>query len=124
MKRDYIIDFHEVPERQQGMHERLENWARTLNSPPGNHAGPVFRLYQSTEKFTRHENVRVPANAQDARKIAAGVALLPERHRKATQWHYVMRTSVMAGRRYLACTGAELAALVVDSRDMLRNRGV
>ena len=121
MRRDYV-DFHDIPERQLDMHARLENWARTLNSGPSNHAGPIFRLYQSSERFTRHESVRVPANAGDARKIAAAVALLPERQRKAVQWAYVMRSSVMAGRRYLACTAAELAALVVDARDMLVNR--
>lgn len=50
--------------------------------------------------------------------------MLPEKHRKAVQWSYVLRSSVLAGRKYLGVTAQELDRLVVDARDMLCNRGV
>ena len=121
--REYI-DFHAVAQRHEAIHARLQNWARTLYSPAGQDVAAGFSGYQSPASVRAEREASIPADQVDARKIAKGVADLPEKHRKAVQWSYVMRKSVMWGRRYVVATEAELDRLVVDSRDMLRNRGV
>ena len=120
VKRDYI-DFHAVAERHEVIHARLQNWARSLYSPPGQKTAAGFDGYQSPAQVRAEIEASVPVDQQDARKIARGVTELPERHRKAVQWSYVLRSSVSAGRRYVVATELELERLIVDSRDMLRN---
>ena len=123
MQRDYI-DFHAVAERHEAIHARLQNWARSLYSRPGQKTAPGFDGYQSPPNVRREVEASMPVDQADARKIAQGVAALPEKHRKAVQWSYVLKSSVAAGRRYIGVTAEELDRLVVDARDMLKNRGV
>ena len=123
MQRDYI-DFHAVALRHETIHARLQNWARSLYSPPSQKTAAGFDGYQSPASVRAEQEASIPVDQADARKIARGVGDLPEKHRKAVQWSYVLRSSVAAGKRYVVATEAELERYVVDSRDMLRNRGV
>ena len=83
-----------------------------------------FDGYQSPAQVRAEREAGIPVDRADAAKVAKGVAALPEKHRKAVQWCYVMRSSIGSGRRYVVATSADLARLVVDARSMLVNRGV
>lgn len=120
----HYIDFHAVAERHEAIHARLQNWARSVCAYPLPKTAAGFDGYQSPAQVRAEQQASIPVDRFDASKIARGVADLPERHRKAVQWSYVMRKSVGWGRRYVVATEAELERLVVDSRDMLHNRKI
>ena len=124
MRRD-IIDFHEVAERHEGIHARLLNWARWCHDVPMSRQTAVcamFRDYRSTDVWATAE-VITPVDKLDAAKIAKAVTALPEKHRGATQWHYVKPVGPGKAARELAVSLTDLAQLVIDARTMLINRG-
>lgn len=122
MKRD-AIDFQYIPENQVAMHDRLENWARSIFSSAGNSASPMFRLYRTTDQF-HPPHASMPYDAHDALKIARGVLDLPTDHRRATNWYYCKPGNPAKAARDIGCTLAALAQLAIDSRSMLINRRV
>lgn len=126
MRRD-CIDYSDIPERQIDQHLALENWARSLHSAPRRACSAGFDGYRAPSHLGREDYAAAPRQLCDpvaARRTAQGVAGLDEQPRKAVQWYYALRTSVAAGRKYLGdCTHAALAALVIQARDTLRERG-
>lgn len=122
MKRD-AVDFHLIPQRQEVMHLRLENWARSQFGGPGASASPMFRLYKSDEVW-HAPMASIPVDLQDAAKIAKGVRALPEPHMRALDWHYVNTCSPLKIRRAMGWTAEALAMYVIDGRDMLINRRI
>jgi hypothetical protein len=123
MKRDRFIDFFYVPERQQEIHKRLENWARSLYSSGGSSASPMFRLYRSNEHWDR-VSTAIPVDTHDAAKIAKGLSMLPMPHRHALNWNYAEGGSPTWARKRIGCTVEGLMLLISDGRQMLINRGV
>lgn len=121
MKRE-SIDFHQVAERHLAIHARLLNWARWCNGKPGSSVSPMFRAYRSTDVWAA-PSIGEPVDKLDAAKIAKAVIALPDKHRSATQWHYVKPVAPGRAARELAVTLADLAKLVHDARTMLVNRG-
>lgn len=120
-----FTDFAFVPEGQLAMHARLENWGRSCNGGQRKSSSPMFGQYQSTNHWVGYAlDIKVPEDVQDARRVARGVAFLPEPHRLALHWYYVKRASVMQGRKAIGCTAEMLAVYVIDARTMLINRGV
>ncbi len=128
MKRDAIpyVDFAHVPEQQQAMHGRLENWGRSCNGKAASNTAPMFRQFRSSQTWASSycQETRQPVDRADAVKIARGVAFLPTWHRMALQWYYVQHTSVLSARKAIGCTTEMLAVYVTDARAMLINRGV
>ena len=122
MRRD--IDFHYVPERQLPVHDALLNWARSTHGRPKQQVSASCSGYQSPALVRGEMDAPIPVDHAAARRVNRMVVALPLRHCKAVQWHYVLQSSVSAGRRYVVCTAEELAALVVDARDMLKSRGM
>jgi DNA-directed RNA polymerase specialized sigma24 family protein len=122
MKRDSFVDFFQVPTHQQGMHKRLENWARAQFSGGGSSASPMFRLYRTPDHWQRQPGI--PVDHHDAAKIAKGVADLPEKHRHALQWNYVYGGSPMKARKEIGCTMEGLMSYINDGRQILMNRKV
>ncbi len=126
MKRDAMpyIDFSFVPQVQLPMHARLENWGRSCNGGRSSATSPMFRQFVPA----RHWDVgycreaQQPCDRVDALKLGRAVFALPEPHRLAIHWYYVQKTSVMHGRRAVACTAEMLAVYVIDARTMLINR--
>lgn len=120
------VDFSFVPEHQQAMHARLENWGRSCNGGASDNTAPMFKQHQSSQLWATSygRDVVVPVDRGDASKIGRGVYFLPDPHRCALQWYYVKRTSVMQGRKSVACTAEALARYVIDGRTMLLNRGI
>lgn len=125
-----MVDFAAVPVSQWRMHDRLENWARWCRGASGESARlgestPMFRLFRSGEARRAYgEEISVPVDKGDALLIAKGVAALPEKHRRALQWHYLDGRNPTRAAKSLAVTHERLAELVRDARTMLMNRGV
>jgi hypothetical protein len=119
MSRD--VDFHHIPVNQAEIHVRLLNWARWCRGKPGSHTSPMFRGYRATDVWAAPE-IGEPVNVLDAAKVAKAVIALPEKHRDATQWHYVHPVAPGRACRALAVSYEGLARLVIDARTMLVNR--
>ena len=122
MKRE-SIDFHIVPDQQLAVHVRLLNWARWCNGKPGSSVSPMFRAYRSTDVWAA-PSIGEPVDKLDAAKMAKAVIALPDKHRSATQWHYVKPVAPGRAARELAVTLDDLARLVQDARTILINRGM
>lgn len=122
VKRD-SVDFTSIPVHQNAMHDRLENWARSLFSGAGSSASPMFRLYRTTDQY-HPPRASMPHDAHDAIKISQGVRELPQDHRQAINWYYVKPGSPGKACRDIGCTMADLARLTIDGRQMLINRRV
>ena len=121
MKRE-SIDFHLVADKHLAIHARLLNWARWCNNRTGNPVAPMFQAYRSTEVWAE-PTASEPVDSLDAAKVEKAVTALPEKHRAATQWHYVRgHISPIRAARTLAVSLSGLAELVNDARTMLVNR--
>lgn len=105
------------------MHDRLTNWARSLFSSRGSSAGPMFRLYRTTDQY-HPPHASMPHDAHDAIRIAQGVRDLPQDHRQALNWYYVNPGNPGKACRTIGCTHAILADLTTGGRQMLINRRV
>lgn len=123
MKRDYV-DFSAVPEHQQGIHGRLENWGRWCYGAGHAQMSPMFRMFRSSDARSGHVSISVPVDIPDAAKIAKGVIALPEEHRHAMSWYYVNRGSPARACRVIGCGMGALSQYVVDGRQMMINRKV
>lgn len=123
------VDFAAVPPSQWEMHDRLENWAKWCygRTPRDSDTSPMFNLHRSDAWEDREYGAAtvVPIDKFDAADIAKGVAQLPEKHRKAIQWRYLMGCKNVKGKaQELAVSFQGLADLVKDGRQMLINKGV
>jgi hypothetical protein len=121
MVRD-LIDFNAIEPRFKAIHERLENWSRTLKSSPGSATSPMFRLYRA-DNWERPEP-RIGCDIHDAHRVDKGVRELPQDHRIAVQWFYVRPTSPRRVCQAIGCTMRGLDDLVRASRSMLINRRI
>jgi DNA-directed RNA polymerase specialized sigma24 family protein len=122
------VDFAAVPVSQWKMHDRLENWARWARGSQrqnGTAGSPMFDLYRSSEaKRTYGEETSVPIDKMDAQAVAKGVSALPDKHRRAIQWHYLHPRNPTGQAREMGVSLQGLADLVGAGRQMLVNRGV
>lgn len=105
------------------MHERLQNWARSLFSSAGSSASPMFRMYRTTDQY-HPPHASMPHDAHDAIKIANGVRELPQDHRLSLNWYYVKPCSPSKACREIGCKPEDLARMAIDGRQMLINRMV
>jgi hypothetical protein len=121
-----IVDFNAVPPEHHEIHERLEGWAKWCRATRREPAAPMFRQHRSDEweKYEYGAVTATPINREDAQRVAKGVALLPEKHRKAVQWCYLSGKKPVSVARELAVSVRGLADLVHDARLMLINRRV
>lgn len=120
-------DLNHIPQRQEAINTRLENWARWVrDKPSGWSMQPMFRMYQSKARhwdITPHIHVEV--NSLDGLKLERIVSALPDKHRDAIRWAYVFGF-IHPGKiqRSLGVNATGLAELLIDGRDMLRNREI
>ena len=123
MKRD-SIDFHQVPQHQREMDNRLANWARWCMGSYRPETNALARLLAPTAASRGHYILTgaPPVDTKDAGKIAKGVAELPEKHRLAVSWHYIRPVNPSRARKQLGVTLDGLQRLVIDGRQMLINR--
>ena len=122
MKRD-AIDFHVIPDGQQAIHARLENWARWVTvRHHGWATAPMFRMYQSKARQWHAPDIQEPIDTLDAALLEKAVSALPEKHREAVRWWYVYRRDPVAMARNLGVSKQGLADLVEAGRTLLANR--
>ena len=127
MKREDAIDFHEVRQIHNAIHDRLENWARYVCAGNGGKScAPMFRHYRSSEVW-QEPTIRTPIDSLDGSKIERMVGQLPEQHMMAVRWWYVYSNwgvSMHKACRVMGIGRARLNDLVHDGRTMLKNRSV
>ena len=118
------IDFHVIPEKQQAIHARLENWERWVRvRPHGWFTHPMFRMYQSkARQWEASPRIGTPVDTIDAALMEKAVYALPEKHREAVRWWYVYRRNPAAMARSLGVSKQGLADLVEAGRTMLQNK--
>lgn len=122
MRRDEI-DFHLVPDGQLAIHGQLENWARWVRvRPHGWQVSPMFRQYRSHAWQWERPPIADPVNIPEAVEMEKAVSLLPEKHRTAVRWNYVMCGHPARVARDLGVSKQGLLDLVNAARVMLRNR--
>lgn len=121
MRRD-AVDFFLVEDAHLAIHKRLENWAAWCRGGGGRGVHPMFRFYRP-DNYERVEFVS-SVDVLDAARVQKGVSALPEKHRHATQWQYVVPCNPRRAAQELAVSLRGLADLVRAGRVMLINRGV
>lgn len=123
------VDFNKVPPSQWKMHDRLLDWARASRGgdKQSGACAPMFSSYRSNNARDREYGAAtvVPVNRPDAELLNAGVAALPDQHRKAIHWYYVHRGSrPKAQADSQGVTMEKLAELVIEGRYGLIDMGV
>lgn len=121
MKRDYI-DFHMVKDDHQAIHARLLNWARWVAPRAPSWISPMFRQYRSHAWQWHTPEVREVTDTLDAQQIEKEVSKLPDAHREAIRWAYVVCCPPIHAQRALGLTKDGLFRHVQDARTMLKNR--
>ena len=111
-----------VPAGQQAMHERLENWGRWADVRQYYTCSPMFRLYRSNSRQWQAPEIKPCIDILDAAKVEKAVTALPEPHRKAIVWFYIIRSGELQYRRKEGLTLEALNTLVLAARMMLINR--
>lgn len=117
------VDYSYIPARQDSIHLRLEKWAMWCSVSTPSYVHPMFRMYQSKARQWEMPVIRVQASPLDNLEVERAVQVLPSKHRDAIRWAYVWPwVPANAIRRKLGVTQRELLDLIVDARDMVKNR--
>lgn len=114
------VDFAYVPHSQLDIHDRLINWAKWARGSSFRNVHPMFRQYRND--YWEAAPTPSPADTIDALAIQKTMKDIPEKHRMAVQWFYIVRSNPQRMCRELGVTKAALAELVIDGRAMVRNR--
>ena len=119
---DYV-DFCYVPPEQEQMHERMGNWARWVRvRPHGWQTHPMWRKSLTSRQWDIEPHISTATDLLDALLIERTVSKLPEKHRDALRWFYVLRADPAGTARRLEVSRAGLMELVCDGRAMVANR--
>lgn len=122
MKRD-DIDFHLVKDEHLAIHAELENWSRWVRvRPVGWQVSPMFRMYRSNAWQWSRPEIRVEIDVPGAVAMEKAVSLLPEKHRTAIRWSYVLCGHPARMARDLGVSKQGLCDLIAAGRTMLKNR--
>lgn len=117
------VDFHLVPAHQFAMDGRLRNWGTWCNSRAAASSSPMFRL-SASDQWGRRPGAGLSLDRSDAIVIARAVTALPEAHAAALNWYYVKPVNPRKAAETMGVSMDGLAALVLDARQMLINRGI
>jgi len=118
-----IIDFDRIPERQSDIHDKLTAWGKWCKpSRQSWMVSPMFRQYRSHAWQWETPELRIESDPNECFAIEKLVASLPEKHRDALRWYYVRPISPAKVARQLAVTLEGLDKVVIDARDMVKNR--
>lgn len=116
------VDFHYVEPEHKSMDDRLCNWALWLQTSKGGYIHPMWAKARSNAWQWHTPEYRPTCDILDAQAMEKAVCALPEKHRKAVQWHYVYKFSPTAMARELGVSLDGLNDLVRVGRQMLINR--
>lgn len=120
-----MTDFSAIPTRQDAINLRLEQWARWVRvTPKAWGTQPMFRFAKSNSRQWEESPVIHEAlNTLECHEIERAVSMLPAKHRDAIRYVYVYpQIHINKILRELSVQPDTLQKLIVDGRDMLRNR--
>ncbi len=116
-----MVDFHAVDPKHHAIDARLINWARWVKPGRQNWVSPMFAQYRSKAWQWERPEVKDPLNTLDAMEIERAVGALPDKHRTAIRWAYVIRCTPSVIFRALGVNADELSRYLHDGRQMLQN---
>ena len=117
-----MVDFHAVEVAHYAIDARLSNWARWVKPGRQNWVSPMFAQYRSKAWQWERPEVKDPINTLDAMEIEKAVGALPDKHRTAIRWAYVIRCTPAIVFRAIGVNAEGLAEYIHDGRQMLKNR--
>jgi|GEM_PF-655266 len=126
------VDLSGVLPQHRAIDARLIKWGRWCHGPVRRNVCPMFRDMPPQPQLRRPGDappeLRDPMDPMDAAKLAKAVAQLPEKHRAALNWCYVIdpdskEASPSRAIKKLGTSFQGLADLLRDARQMLINRG-
>jgi DNA-directed RNA polymerase specialized sigma24 family protein len=122
--RDYV-DFSAVHPQHQAVDERLHNWARWARGGRGAAlaCSPMFRLYRPPQHWRQHVEAGVTVDSTDALAMQRLVAALPQLHRLALAWCYVVDRNPKRAAQDLGLSMRQLMDTIHIARQMLVARG-
>ena len=115
-----IVDFNHVPANQLEIHDRLCNWAKWARGSNSANVHPMFRQYRNN--YWEPIPAMAQADALDAVAVQKVMKDIPEKHRIAVQWCYILRSSPTKFCRDLGVNKEGLMLLIVQGRTMVINR--
>lgn len=114
-----VIDFHQVKPEHQAIHERLENWARWARGAHSANVHPMFRQYRHAYwEPAPQANCNDTNDALEVQKIMKD---LPEPHRIAVQWCYILKSNPRKVCMALGVSKDGLMELIHRGRTMAAN---
>lgn len=118
------VDFNTVDPKHHAIDERARNWAAWCVTNSRSSVQPCFRLYRSDEHWDHSQDQQrpLPIDPIDAQKIEKAVSKLPDKHRTAIRWCYIIRSQPIRMCKLLGVSRRGLADLIWESRVMLLNR--
>jgi DNA-directed RNA polymerase specialized sigma24 family protein len=114
------VDYNHVPAHQEAIHDRLVNWAKWCRSSGGRTVHPMFRGYR--DNYWEAQPLPDYVSTIDATEVQKTMAHLPEKHRLAVQWCYVIKSSPPRMARELGTSKYGLLELINEGRTMISNR--
>ena len=118
-----IIDFNRVPERQEEIHLRLERWGMWVKpSRQGWMVQPMFRGYRSHAWQWERPEPKPEISSLEALETEKIVSSMPEKYRNVIRWYYVFKDNPAKMARTLAVQMDTMAQMIIDGRDMAKNR--
>lgn len=120
------VDFNHVDEKHRAIDGRLVNWARWCVTNHRSFIQPMFRLYRSAEVWDHEKNQQKPQpiDPMDAQRIEKAVSVLPDGHRLAIRWCYIVRCRTVQVCKAIGVSRDGLVGLIAEGRQMLVNRRV
>lgn len=123
LMRTNTIDFHTVEQHQRAIDLRLVNWARWVRPGRQNWVSPMFAQYRSKAWQWERPTIADPLDTLDAMRLEKAVGMLPDKHRAAVRWAYVVQCGPSAPMRALGLSREGLMQYLRDGRQMLINNG-
>lgn len=113
------VDFTKVHPEHEAIHDRLLNWARWCRGSRGQNVHPMFRQYRND--YWEPSPAPSCSNVLDAVEVQKIMKDLPERHRIALQWFYVVKCGPRRICMALGESTSGLETLVHNGRAMAKN---
>ena len=123
LMKTHTIDFHTVEQHQRAIDLRLVNWARWVRPGRQNWVSPMFAQYRSKAWQWERPQIADPLDILDAMKLEKAVGALPDKHRTAVRWAYVIKNEPWRVQKRLGLTVDGLMQYLRDGRQMLIVRG-
>lgn len=123
------VDLNAVLPQHRQIDARLANWGRWCHGPTRRDVSPMFRGMPPQPHLRQPGDIAAePLDTMDAAKVSKEVSRLPEKHRAALNWCYVLDprskdASPTRACKKLGTSFQGLADLLRDARQMLINRG-